>query len=209
MAIILARQELRAFFVLLGVLLLIFLCLGFMESTLEQTLHNWQHAPGMFALMSSLILISDIILPVPSSVVLYLNGHVLGITYGSLCSWLALMIAATAGYYIGRLFRRKNKEPQITAGNMGIRADMLMLMLSRGIPLLSESICILWGWQRKSLLRFLAGNALGNAPVAVLYAWAGDTGKSENQFLPVFAITLLVSGLLFVLGKLVLKTEKA
>ncbi|MDZ4756979.1 MAG: hypothetical protein SGJ10_02415, partial [Bacteroidota bacterium] len=55
-----------------------------------------------YSLVSFIVLASDIILPVPSSIVMYTNGYVLGMAGGSAISLAALMVGSVVGYYLGK-----------------------------------------------------------------------------------------------------------
>jgi len=195
------QHELRAMTIAALVILLIFLVFGFLESEITKTLEKFSDHQWQFALFSALFLTADIVLPVPSSIVMYLNGHVLGWALGTWCSWSALMLSAGLGYALGGLFRKRGQAAPPDLSQKNFKNDLALLLLSRGIPVLSETVCILWGWKRKPLRLYLAGNALGYFPVALIYAWAGNTGRTQEQFLLVFACTLVLSGVLYLVGR--------
>ncbi|MGB5929970.1 MAG: hypothetical protein WBH03_17445, partial [Cyclobacteriaceae bacterium] len=79
-----------------------FLLLPGLEAYFTDLLEGSRQHPGTYALLSGLVLCSDILLPVPSSIVMYTNGYVLGIGGGAALSMLAVMVSSLIGYGLGR-----------------------------------------------------------------------------------------------------------
>ncbi|HPP88311.1 MAG TPA: hypothetical protein PLM75_10680, partial [bacterium] len=74
-----------------------------MESYFSALLRDVSANHVAYSFISFLVLTSDIVLPVPSSIVMYLNGYVLGILIGSLVSLISLLVSSIIGYFVGRL----------------------------------------------------------------------------------------------------------
>lgn len=169
---------------------------------LEHTATTWLEAnltdPWAFAVGSGLLLLSDIFLPVPSSVIMYLNGFVLGVVRGTVLSLVALQLAATVGYYAGQLGTR-------WVGVAGAEALLrrygdVAILLSRGVPVLSESICLMAGLHRYPLRRYWWLNLLGYTPLCVLYAYLGYTGQQQHAFLLALLISILLTTTFWIAG---------
>ena len=157
-----------------------------------------------FAAISFLILASDILLPIPSSIVMYLNGFVLGLTAGALISLGGLLVGAMIGYAIGRFSSKalnaestQNQQAEALMRNYG----SLAVLMSRGIPILSESVCFVCGFHKMPFANYLLLNFIGLIPVCLLYAACGLAGYSENTFLLSFGASLLVSLAFWFFGK--------
>ncbi|MBK6783938.1 MAG: VTT domain-containing protein [Saprospiraceae bacterium] len=112
--------------------------------------------PEMYATLSFMLLTADIILPVPSSIVMYLNGYVTGIIFGTLLSFFSLLAGSIVGYYIGRftsgsLKSTSEKQAGMILSEYGVAA----ILMTRGIPVLSEALCIVCGYNRMPLKSIL------------------------------------------------------
>ena len=187
----------------IGVVLLTFGAFQSMEQSFSDILHLLKDNPMKFGLVSFLILASDIILPVPSSIVLYINGYFLGPLLGALISLAGLMVGCVIGYYIGKtssnLFKSdRNQKAQEILSKYGPSA----IFLSRGIPVLSESICFVCGYNKLDFSRYLFFNLIGYIPVCLLYALFGSMGyMSSKAFLLSFTASIVVSVVFWFFGK--------
>jgi uncharacterized membrane protein YdjX (TVP38/TMEM64 family) len=160
----------------------------------------------IFSLVSFLVLTSDIVLPVPSSIVMYSNGFVLGAIQGMALSFLSVMIGTLFGYYLGRftslgLKAKEDRKTELFLNKYGGAA----ILVSRAIPILSESICIVCGYNKMNLKFYLLLNLLGYIPVCILYAYFGSIGCDKDSFLITFACSVLISALFLFIGRKYLK----
>jgi uncharacterized membrane protein YdjX (TVP38/TMEM64 family) len=156
----------------------------------------------LYVFFSFLILFSDIVLPVPSSIVMYLNGFVLGIPAGAILSLISLMGTALVGYWIGNISNRGRR--MLPANNSGIllsKYGALAILMTRGIPVLSESICIVCGYRRFPIKNYLLLNFAGYLPICIIYAVFGSWGSEKNLFFISFAVAIGVSALFWIFGR--------
>lgn len=102
------------------------------------------------------LLAADVLLPVPSSIVVTLIGARLGFLPGLLAAWSGMMIGNLLGYGVGRLLlsRLGARLPQAPTA--------LALFLSRPVPVLAEAVTFTAGAERMPLGRFLWLCAAGN-----------------------------------------------
>lgn len=174
-----------------------------MENYFSNILELLQENPVQFGIVSFLILASDIILPVPSTIVLYINGYFLGIISGSLVSIAGLMVGALIGYQIGKvssnIFQSENnKKAHSILNTYGPAA----IFLTRGIPILSESICFVCGYNRIDFTRYILLNFIGYLPVCVLHAIFGNLGyEGGGVFLLSFGCSIAMSVVFWFFGK--------
>ncbi len=121
-----------------------------------------------FGLTGAALLASDLLIPVPSSVIGSLLGARLGIFSGFIWTLLGLMVGNTAGYLIGRL----------TLSRLNARAPsqpaLIAVFLSRPVPVLAEALTISAGAARLSLSKFLIACVAGNTVYAVVLAASGS-----------------------------------
>jgi len=176
-----------------------------MEVYFTEKLHALVSNKPLFAILSFLILLSDIVLPVPSSIVMYLNGFALGVAGGALLSIAALMISATLGYMIGSISSRGKKiADETNSGFLISKYGAIAILMTRGIPVLSESICIVCGYQRIPFRNYLILNLIGYLPLCILYASFGHWGFNKDMFLLSFSAAIVVSALFWFFGRFML-----
>lgn len=155
-----------------------FLLLGQDPVLSGERTRDWltQHGPWA-AGVSIALLAGDIFLPVPSSVVMTLNGQLFGLAGGAGVSFAGSMLAWIGCYWLGRLFgwgvaKKKDDAADPVAGRLR-RYGVLLLIATRPVPILAELTAATAGVARMGWWRFLAGAAAGTAPICLLYAWVG------------------------------------
>lgn len=189
------------------VILIIFGLFDNLETYFPQQLTALNKHHKTYALVSFVILSGDILLPVPSSIVMYLNGLVLGPFWGTLLSFIALLIGSIVGYLIGTFSSHiLNKNSNEQAANLLEKYGPSILVLTRGIPVISESLCFVCGYNRVHFKTYLLFSAIGYLPVCLVYALFGSFGKSDSEsFLWSFAASFVVSGLVWLFGRRLLQ----
>jgi uncharacterized membrane protein YdjX (TVP38/TMEM64 family) len=147
----------------------------------------------LFALTGSGLLALDVVLPIPSSIVIALMGARLGFFEAWLGAWLGLTVGNLVGYGIGRFW------PQKWVPDIPESPTLVMLALSRPVPVLAEALAIAAGATRAHIMHALVACATGNAIYAGILAangaallaadWTGP-GLILPLFLPVIAWVL-------------------
>jgi uncharacterized membrane protein YdjX (TVP38/TMEM64 family) len=183
------------------IILLIFIIFRDFESYSYSLLENLSQYPWVYAIASFGILASDIFLPIPSSVIMYLNGYVLGVLSGGILSLVSLMVCCISGYYIASFaaakFQNKvNSESQFLLNKYGV----LAILITRGMPILSESICLLCGYQKMNFRIYLLYNLIGYLPLCFLYAYFGELGAEKDLFLISFLLSLSIAAIFWWIG---------
>ncbi|MEL6559001.1 MAG: VTT domain-containing protein [Bacteroidota bacterium] len=192
---------------------LVFVFFEDLEDYFTNLLITARDQPVDYAFISFWVLASDIVLPVPSSIVMYYNGLVLGFLQGSALSFSSLLISGTIGYWIGYSsafgfnHQRNEKADQLikSYGSLG-------MILTRGIPILSESVCFTAGYNKMNFKVYTLLNAAGAIPISLVYAYFGGMGKESGLFYYSFGLSILISLVLFLGGKKIidrLSSEKA
>lgn len=203
------KSLLYPFVISMVLIIALFVAFGDLESSFQQLLTALTAHPFQYTAISFLLLIADIVLPVPSSIVMYMNGYVLGAGAGAAVSFAGLLLGSVAGYYTGRLgaaARKKDADPRAT--RLLRQYGAMAIVLSRGIPVISESVCIVCGYNRMPLRRYIAMNMLGYLPLCVLYAVFGSLSYSKNSFLISFGLSLALAGGMWLLGRRLFNHQK-
>lgn len=133
----------------------------------ERWLSATDNNSWLFGLVGAGILTSDILLPVPSSIIGTMLGARLGFLPGWFLTWLGLMLGNLIGYYAGRfaLSRFGSSLPQTPT--------VLLLLMSRPVPIVAEAAAFTAGASRMKLSQFLFAAVIGNGIYACLLAGNG------------------------------------
>jgi len=150
------------------------------------------------AAVSGFLLAADLVLPVPSSVLMTLKGVLIGPIWGSLVSFAGSMAGAALGFGLGRRFGRPfvlriSSEEEISNMDGFIeKYGPYGILLSRPVPMMTETVSCLAGLSDMSFRTFLFASALGTLPICVLYAWAGAASKSLQSMVPAFIAVMAI-----------------
>jgi uncharacterized membrane protein YdjX (TVP38/TMEM64 family) len=163
--------------------------LGFGEA-LEAKIAAWfdpSPAPLVLAAATVALLASDILLPVPSSLVSTLAGSQLGVVAGTFVSWLGMTLGAVVGFYLARQFGRAITTRLSSADDLA-RMDRVVdqygfwvVILTRPLPVLAEAAVLLLGTTELAWAQFLPAMALSNAGIAFVYSALGQVAHSQGQ----------------------------
>ena len=154
------------------------------------------------------LLVADVVLPVPSSLVMVTHGVLFGAVAGAALSLVgavgATLVAYGLGRWAGQRALRKVCSPaeRARASRLVERWGMLVVVVTRPVPLLAEAVAAMAGAHRLGLLRTTIASVVGGLPAAVLYAMAGALGWSGAPRLSAFGLVLLVAVLMWVVGRM-------
>lgn len=153
------------------------------------------------------LLVVDVVLPVPSSVVMVLHGTLFGAVAGSLLSLVGAVGATVVGYLLGRggaplVARVAPVSEQERAAALLGRWGPLAIVVTRPLPLLAETTAIVAGTTRAlSVPRVALWAAVGAAAPAVAYAVAGASATDGANLPLVFAAVLALAGATWLVGR--------
>jgi len=202
----------KRYLLLMAVLMALFLILFFMVEALGVPLLSdptpWMKHGGVLAAVLGVgLLIADVLLPVPSSLVMVAHGALFGVVLGTLLSLLGSVGAALFGFAIGRrggkfLNRVVTPAEQSRANQLLARWGALAIIVTRPIPLLAETVAIMsgassLGWGTVALASFA-----GSLPPALLYALTGAAVANFQNTSLMFGVVLLVAGVFWLIGRL-------
>ncbi len=151
------------------------------------------------------LLIVDVVLPVPSSVIMVANGAIFGIVVGSLLSLVGSVGAAMVGFMIGRrggsLLSRIVTPAEVDQANRLLdRWGLLAIVVTRPIPLLAETMAIIAGTSRLDWRRVLVAVIVGAVPASILYAVTGALASGFASGAVVFVAVILLAGAFWFAG---------
>lgn len=187
-------------------IILSFLLFKELEPFSIELLSGVKNNPWQFAGFSFVLLVSDIFLPVPSSIVMYLNGVFLGFFKGFAVSMISANAFAVTGYLVGKYSSLAFKTESDAVSDRFLKNyGHFAIIITRGIPVLSESVCIVCGYNLYNFKTYMLLNFIGYFPVCLIYAYFGSIAVEQNLFIISLGSLLVVSFLLWIFGKKVLK----
>ena len=161
---------------------------------------------GLAAPVGVGLLVADVVLPVPSSLVMVANGALFGVAWGTLLSLVGSLGAGLVGFGLGRrggplLNRLVPAEQQARANALLDRWGELAVVATRPVPILAETIAILAGASPMSWRRMTLATAAGALPCSLLYAVLGATAATLDATAAVFALVLVLAGIFWLVGR--------
>ena len=200
---------------LLGFILVPFLLLeDHMNAIVHDALQS-DRSLVIVALAVVVFLLTDIVLPIPSSFILATTGFLLGAGWGTAVCFVGLTCASLAGYAIGRhagqaLAERIVGRAQLDRfRGLSERYGDALLVAFRAMPVLAEATTILAGTARMAPWRFLGLVSIGNLVVAALYAGIGAFSASRSSFLWVSFAAMAVPVLVVLVVRKTLRPRAA
>jgi uncharacterized membrane protein YdjX (TVP38/TMEM64 family) len=138
----------------------------------------------VFGVTGAGLLAADVLLPIPSSIVGTLLGARLGFAYGFLWTFIGLMAGTLIGYGAGRLV------PARWRVDVPSTPSVLLLFVSRPVPVLAEALTLTAGATRLRLAPFLGACAAGNAIYAAVLAGNGAALLPDRLIGPGLALPM-------------------
>jgi uncharacterized membrane protein YdjX (TVP38/TMEM64 family) len=202
---------LRRYWLTIAALLAFFLALfGIVEALGVKVLTDpsaWLDRGGPLAAAVGVgLLVADVFLPVPSSVVMIAHGALFGPVLGTALSLAGSVGAAALGFFVGRrnarlLERLVSPAEKARADELLRRHGTLAIVLTRPVPMLAETTAILAGASPLGWGKMLGATVAGSLPPALLYALTGATSRSFGSGALMFAVVLAVTGVVWLLGR--------
>jgi uncharacterized membrane protein YdjX (TVP38/TMEM64 family) len=125
-------------------------------------------------------LATDVLLPVPSSMLGTLAGAQLGIVGGTTATWTGMTVGALVGFALARRWGRPLAVRLAAADDidrldrLAARMGPVLIVLTRAVPVLAESSVLLLGVNRLAWRRLLPALLASNLGIAVAYAAFGE-----------------------------------
>jgi len=143
----------------------------------------WIENQGYFAgLISITLLCLDIILPIPSSLIMTINGTVFGLIGGSIISLIGGVLSVLIAWWIGfrsqdLIVNKIGEKERFIAQNYLTKWGPLAIVISRPIPIISEIVAIMAGTLSVPIHLTICYSVLGYVFPCVFYAYLGWQGS--------------------------------
>lgn len=159
------------------------------------------------------LLIADVLLPVPSSLVMVAHGALFGVLWGTTLSLIGSVGAAIFGFAIGRrggrlMERIVTPAERERAGDILARWGTLAVIVTRPVPLLAETVAIMAGATTMTWRSLMLASFAGSLPPALLYALTGAAVADLQNTALMFGVVLLVAGVFWLAGVVFTQTQQ-
>ncbi|MGB6221377.1 TVP38/TMEM64 family protein [Haloferula sp.] len=171
---------------------------------------EWLESNGDWGWIAGVsLLIGDVVLPVPGTVVMSALGWLYGPLFGGLAASLGSVLAGLVAYGLCRTMGEKMARRLL--GDLDYEKGRLlftngggwMVAISRALPILPEAVACTAGLLRMPFGRFFVSLLCGSIPIGFLFAWIGSGGREAPAW--ALAFSLLVPAFLWALARLVMK----
>jgi len=139
-----------------------------------------------FGMTGAALLVSDVLLPIPSSIVGTLLGARLGFMAGFTWAFAGLMLGSTIGYASGRWLLAPLQA------NAPAEPTLALLFISRPVPIIAEALVVTAGATRIGFARSMLACAAGNFAYAAALSASGATFIPTGWATPALALALVV-----------------
>ncbi len=201
------------FFVLLCFFLLLFLLVEqFQVPLLSDPSAVLNRGGFIAAVVGTGLLVIDIVLPVPSSLIMIANGALFGLVLGGALSLLGGLGSSLVGFWIGRRSTRLvqrfvPEDERRQADRLMERWGMIAIIATRPIPLVSETLSIVAGSTSLRWRAMIGASVLGLVPGAAIYAATGVYAVTLESSVWSFVVVLAVALMFWLAGKVLVKRE--
>ena len=157
-----------------------------------------EQAATLSAAIGIALLASDVILPIPSSLIGTALGAILGAPLGTLAGTIGLTAACVIGYALGALARPGVVAPLVAARDRQLlenwlsRHGIAVLIMCRAVPVLAEASVIVAGAMRMPPLPALVATTLANLGISAVYAGLGSFANDAATLAVAFVASILI-----------------
>ncbi len=193
-------MRLSAIFFILALLVLIpFLIWGdFFETAFSwEGSRDWLEQYGRWAWAAGMgLLIADLALPLPNTLVIAGLGYIYGVFIGGLLGALGTVCSGLLAYGLCRGFGRRaalwiEGEAGLAKGEEVFRrAGGWIVALSRWLPMIPEVIACVAGLHRMPFRIYLAALCCGRLPLGFVYAALGQYGQDRPLLATVLSLVV-------------------
>lgn len=153
----------------------------------------------------------DVLVPVPSSIIMVASGALFGPVLGGILSTFGSSSCAIIAFQISRKIGREKVRRWVGQKDYKNFSALMqkhggyVVILTRAVPLIMESVSFIAGLTKMKLKNFILMNIIGFGPFAFLYSFAG---ASMKEAYPLSIVLILGFFLPICLWAVVLKFTK-
>lgn len=175
---------------------------------------DWLKTIGTWAIIAGIAFLAlDLFLPIPSSMVMIVNGVLFGFWWGGLISFIGSMLAAVIGFWLCRRYGIKvftklvGKAEMKEMNRYFEKVGPYGIILSRPVPMLAEAVSCMAGLTKMKTWKFLLATMLGTLPICFIYSYAGNTSAEIENLIPAFLICIFIPVIGWMIMRVARKTK--
>lgn len=135
----------------------------------------------------SLLLLADLLIAVPTLSVCILSGYFLGFQNGVIYSSIGIILAGVVGYLLSKKFGNrildilvKKEDEKIALIKTFNKHGVMMILLSRSMPILPEVSACLSGMTQMNFSKFIFAWLLSSVPYLTIANYIGSISSLDN-----------------------------
>jgi uncharacterized membrane protein YdjX (TVP38/TMEM64 family) len=165
------------------------------------TIAAWIAHPGpgaAFAVVA--LLVVDLFLPVPSSLVMVLSGAAFGVVQGAALALTGSIGCSILGFELTRRYGRRASARLVGDDELAKLERTFeqngagAVFITRALPVMMETMSVVAGLSRMKRSTFILATLAGTIPEVAIYAYAGAKSKETGSLVPAVVILLAVAG---------------
>jgi uncharacterized membrane protein YdjX (TVP38/TMEM64 family) len=136
----------------------------------------------------------DLFIAVPTMTIIILAGYFIGFELALFYTTIGLLSASLTGYFLSKKYGKKvlnklssNEEQKQEMTDLFNKHGVLVLVLSRAVPMLPEISSCLAGACNMSFKRFLVAWFFGTIPYVCVITYAGSISNLDNPMPAIYA----------------------
>lgn len=179
------------------------------EAWTEDFLESASGHSTLIAVVLGSMLASDILAPIPNSLIATAAGLFLGFVKGTVTCTIGMTISCVVGYWLGIKFGRPMTlklvgEPELERlEKLTDRYGYWAVAMTRAVPVLGEAAVLFAGMSRMPVRRFLLVSILSCFGLSAVYGAAGAFSAKLNSFVLAFCASILISAIgMFIVSRL-------
>ncbi len=157
-------------------------------------------SPVFVGSLIAALLFADLFIAVPTLSICILAGFFLGITKGVLFSLIGVYLAGVCGYFLSSLYGGhvldkilKNEDEKQDLFQSFQKYGLIMILLSRAMPILPEVVACLSGMTKMRFFKFILAWSVSSIPYVVIAVYAGSISSLDKPKPAIFTMIGLSS----------------
>jgi uncharacterized membrane protein YdjX (TVP38/TMEM64 family) len=172
----------------------------------------WLEAYGPWTWLAVIVLlVTDLFLPLPATIIMSASGYLHGIILGSLVSIAGSFLSGSLGFWLCRSMGEKaalkilGREEFLRSRKVVDKVGPWIVVLSRWLPVFPEVVSCMAGLTRMSSTKFHLALLTGTIPMAIVYTYIGFKGNEH----PMTAVLLsaLLPPVIWLVASSILKSK--
>ena len=146
------------------------------------------------------LLVADVFLPVPSSLIMVLSGAAFGVGWGALLAFAGSIGGEWLGFELARRYGTGLSSRFVGDAAEVARLNRILLkhgaaavVVTRALPVMMETMSVVAGLSTMGRGTFLVASVIGTAPIVVVYAYAGAMSRETGSLVPAIVILVAVA----------------